>query len=64
VDFDYVWFVPSGAVKEDLRQGTLVSLPVPSTGAGEPIGVLTRVDTPLSPAAQTLLNAIRKSMPV
>jgi DNA-binding transcriptional LysR family regulator len=56
--------VPSGAVKEDLRQGTLVSLPVPSTGAGEPIGVLTRVDTPLSPAAQTLLNAIRKSMPV
>lgn len=64
VDFDYVWFVPSGAVKEDLRQGTLVSLPVPSTGAGEPIGVLTRVDTPLSPAAQTLLSAIRKSMPV
>jgi DNA-binding transcriptional LysR family regulator len=43
VDFDYVWFVPSGAVKEDLRQGTLVSLPVPSTGAGEPIGVLTRL---------------------
>ena len=64
VDFDYVWFVPSGAVKEDLRQGTLVSLPVPSTGAGEPIGVLTRVDSPLSSAAQTLLSSIRKSMPV
>lgn len=28
VDYDYVWFVPSGAVKEDLRQATLVSLPV------------------------------------
>ncbi|EKO0146326.1 LysR family transcriptional regulator, partial [Salmonella enterica subsp. enterica serovar Thompson] len=27
VDYDYVWFVPSGAVKEDLRQATLVSLP-------------------------------------
>lgn len=64
VDFDYVWFVPSGAVKEDLRQGTLVSLPVPSTSAGEPIGVLTRVDNPLSSAAQTLLSSIRKSMPV
>ncbi len=64
VDFDYVWFVPSGAVKEDLRQGTLVSLPVPSTSAGEPIGVLTRVDSPLSSAAQTLLSSIRKSMPV
>ncbi|EHC5125744.1 TPA: LysR family transcriptional regulator, partial [Salmonella enterica subsp. enterica] len=38
VDYDYVWFVPSGAVKEDLRQATLVSLPVPTQSAGEPIG--------------------------
>ncbi|EFY7115979.1 LysR family transcriptional regulator, partial [Salmonella enterica] len=44
VDYDYVWFVPSGAVKEDLRQATLVSLPVPTQSAGEPIGILTRVD--------------------
>ncbi|EOX0409588.1 LysR substrate-binding domain-containing protein, partial [Salmonella enterica] len=43
VDYDYVWFVPSGAVKEDLRQATLVSLPVPPQSAGEPIGILTRV---------------------
>ncbi|EJM4224512.1 LysR family transcriptional regulator, partial [Salmonella enterica] len=43
VDYDYVWFVPSGAVKEDLRQATLVSLPVPTQSAGEPIGILTRV---------------------
>ncbi|EEU8989423.1 LysR family transcriptional regulator, partial [Salmonella enterica subsp. enterica serovar Heidelberg] len=35
VDYDYVWFVPSGAVKEDLRQATLVSLPVPTQSAGE-----------------------------
>ncbi|EIJ8954823.1 LysR family transcriptional regulator, partial [Salmonella enterica] len=34
VDYDYVWFVPSGAVKEDLRQATLVSLPVPTQSAG------------------------------
>lgn len=39
VDYDYVWFVPSGAVKEDLRQATLVSLPVPTQSAGEPIGI-------------------------
>ncbi|MCZ7838659.1 LysR substrate-binding domain-containing protein [Leclercia adecarboxylata] len=64
VDYDYVWFVPSGAVKEDLRQGTLVALPVTTPGPGEPIGVLTRVDAPLSAATQTLLSAIRKSMPV
>ena len=64
VDYDYVWFVPSGAVKEDLRQGCLVARPGTSPGAGEPIGILTRVDTPLSTAAQTLLSAIRKSMPI
>ena len=63
VDFDYVWFVPSGAVKDDLRHGTLTALPVTSPGAGEPIGILTRVDIPLSTGTQTLLSAIRKSMP-
>ncbi|EBM1966886.1 LysR family transcriptional regulator [Salmonella enterica] len=64
VDYDYVWFVPSGAVKEDLRQATLVSLPVPTQSAGEPIGILTRVDIPLSTGAQMLSAAIRKSMPL
>ncbi|MBN6045219.1 LysR family transcriptional regulator [Citrobacter sp. ku-bf4] len=64
VDYNYVWFVPSGAVKEDLRQATLVSLPVPTQGAGEPIGILTRVDSPLSSGAQSLIAAIRKSMPL
>ncbi|EAZ1803382.1 LysR family transcriptional regulator [Salmonella enterica] len=64
VDYDYVWFVPSGAVKEDLRQATLVSLPVPTQSAGEPIGILTRVDIPLSTGAQVLIAAIRKSMPL
>lgn len=63
VDYNYVWFVPSGAVREDLRQGTLTSLPVATQGAGEPIGILTRVDTPLSAAAQILLASIRKSIP-
>ncbi|EBS4312582.1 LysR family transcriptional regulator [Salmonella enterica] len=64
VDYDYVWFVPSGAVKEDLRQATLVSLPVPTQSTGEPIGILTRVDIPLSTGAQMLIAAIRKSMPL
>ncbi|BCI03260.1 TPA: LysR family transcriptional regulator [Salmonella enterica subsp. enterica serovar 4,[5],12:i:-] len=64
VDYDYVWFAPSGAVKEDLRQATLVSLPVPTQSAGEPIGILTRVDIPLSTGAQMLIAAIRKSMPL
>nr|WP_318381636.1 LysR substrate-binding domain-containing protein [uncultured Enterobacter sp.] len=63
LEYDYIWFVPSGAVKNDLRQGTLTALPVPAHGAGEPIGIITRIDAPLSTGAQTLLGAIRKSMP-
>ena len=63
VDYDYIWFVPSGAVKDDRRRGLLTALPVPTQGAGEPIGILTRVDATFSSGAQTLLSAIRKSMP-
>lgn len=63
VDYNYVWFVPSGAVKDDLRVGTLVALPVTTQGTGEPIGILTRIDGNLSPGAQTLLSAIRKTLP-
>ncbi|MGL3132974.1 LysR substrate-binding domain-containing protein [Klebsiella pneumoniae] len=63
VDFDYVWFVPSGAVKDGLRRGVLTALPIATQGAGEPIGILTRVDATLTPGTQTLLSAIRKSMP-
>lgn len=63
VDFDYVWFVPSGAVKDDLRRGVLTALPIATQGAGEPIGILTRVDATLTPGTQRLLSAIRKSMP-
>ncbi|HBS6751708.1 TPA: LysR family transcriptional regulator [Klebsiella pneumoniae] len=63
VDFDYVWFVPSGAVKDDLRRGVLTALPIATQGTGEPIGILTRVDATLTPGTQTLLSAIRKSMP-
>ena len=64
VDYDYVWFVPSGAVKEDLRQNTLTALPIANPGVGEPIGILTRVDKPLTAGAQLLLASIRKSMPL
>ncbi|MEL0553155.1 MULTISPECIES: LysR substrate-binding domain-containing protein [Enterobacteriaceae] len=63
VNYDYIWFVPSGAVKDDLRRGLLATLPIPTEGAGEPIGILTRVDATFSSGAQTLLSAIRKSMP-
>lgn len=63
VEYDYVWFVPSGAVKDDLRLGSLVALPIPPLGIGDPIGIITRVDAPLSPAALTLISYIRKTLP-
>ncbi len=62
-NFDYVWFVPSGAVKNDLRQGSLVALPIVPAGVGDPIGIITRVDAPLSAGVQSLINAIRKTVP-
>ena len=63
VNFDYVWFVPSGAVKNDLREGSLTALPIVPPGMGDPIGILTRVDAPLSIGVQTLIAAIRKTVP-
>jgi DNA-binding transcriptional LysR family regulator len=62
-NFDYVWFVPSGAVKNDLRQGSLVALPMIPMNIGDPIGIITRVDAPLSAGVQSLINAIRKTVP-
>lgn len=62
-NFDYVWFVPSGAVRDDLHRGALSALPVRALNSGDPVGILTRADTPLSGVTQILLSAIRKSMP-
>ena len=63
VEYNYVWFVPFGAVKDDLRQGALTALPITTQALGEPIGILTRVDAPLSPSALALLSIIRKTIP-
>lgn len=61
--YDYVWFVPSGAVKDDVRHGALVCLPVVVPGPEESVGILSRVDTLIGPGAQAVLNTIRKIMP-
>lgn len=62
IEYNYVWFVTSGAVKDDLRQSRLVALPVTPPNIGEPVGILTRVDAPITFGMQALLNAIRKSV--
>jgi len=59
--YDYVWFVPSGAIKEDLLHNSLAALPIASHGPGEPVGILTRSGVPLSLGAEILMATIRKS---
>ncbi|MDU4095590.1 MAG: LysR substrate-binding domain-containing protein, partial [Pantoea sp.] len=58
--YDYVWFVPSGAVKEDLSHSALVALPIASHGPGEPVGIITRTGHSLCLSAEILLATIRK----
>lgn len=62
LNYNYVWFVPSGAVKDDLQQGVLTALPVITPCDAEPIGILTRVDTAPSTGVQILISLIRKSV--
>ncbi|WP_338556036.1 LysR substrate-binding domain-containing protein [Erwinia sp. E_sp_B01_3] len=59
--YNYVWFVPSGAIKEDLLHNSLAALPVASHGPGESVGIITRSGAPLSLSAEVLLATIRKS---
>ncbi|RPD97853.1 LysR family transcriptional regulator [Candidatus Pantoea deserta] len=59
--YDYVWFVPSGAIKEDLAHHALCALPINSTGPGEPVGIITRTASTLSLSAEILMATIRKS---
>ncbi len=58
--YDYVWFVPSGAIKEDLRHNALVALPIASHGPGEPVGIITRSGYPLCLSGEILRATIRK----
>mgnify|MGYP001942014111 CR=1 FL=1 len=58
--YDYVWFVPSGAIKEDLTHHALVALPIASHGPGEPVGIITRTGTQHCLSAEILLATIRK----
>ncbi|MBN3854155.1 pca operon transcription factor PcaQ [Paraburkholderia sp. Ac-20340] len=58
---DAVWFVPSGAVEYDLREGTLVRLPLPSAGGEEPVGLIQRTDTQPSAAGRALMEAVRQA---
>ncbi|WP_075181828.1 LysR substrate-binding domain-containing protein [Pantoea sp. 1.19] len=59
--YDYVWFVPSGAIKEDLLHHALVALPLRASHPGEPVGIMTRSGAPLTMCSEVLLATVRKS---
>jgi len=58
--YDYIWFVPSGAIKEDLSHNAVCALPINSSGPGEPVGIITRHGAELSLSAGVLMSTIRK----
>ncbi|MBE5251673.1 LysR substrate-binding domain-containing protein [Mixta mediterraneensis] len=58
--YDYIWFVPSGAIKEDLTHNAVCALPINSSGPGEPVGIITRTGNTLSLSAEVLMATIRK----
>jgi LysR family pca operon transcriptional activator len=65
---DAVWFVPWSAVKQDLEDGLLVSLPLPTKVTeetagvmGRAIGIMMRANSVPAPATQMLINIIRET---
>lgn len=60
--YDYVWFVTSGAVQEDLTHQALCALPIGASGPGEPIGIITRTGSQLSLSAEILIATLRKAV--
>ena len=58
---DAVWFVPLGAIENDLRQGTLVRLQIDTSATEGPVGLTLRVDPQPSESILRLLDEVRQS---
>ena len=58
---DAIWFSPAGAVRADLADALMVSLPVSTEGSEEPVGLLLRSEGLLSPAAGGFVAIMRAS---
>ena len=60
---DAVWVISEGVVAEDVREGHLALLPVDTAETLGPVGLTTRTDLPLSPAAALFLQSVRAVAP-
>lgn len=56
---DAIWFISEGVVAPDCRDGLLAMLPFAMQETLGPVGLTTRVDVMLNPAAVSILTAIR-----
>lgn len=56
---DAVWFVPPGAIEDELAAGTLARLKLETGGSEESVGLLLRSDAVPGPALSALLAALR-----
>jgi LysR family transcriptional regulator, pca operon transcriptional activator len=58
---DAVWFVPAGAVEQDIGLGLLAALPMPFAGTDEPIGLIRRNDAARTPVEESLVDSLREA---
>lgn len=56
---DSLWFVPYGVVARDLLDKRLIELAIRAESLEGPVGLTTRLDGALSPAASLMLQAVR-----
>lgn len=60
LQYDYLWFVPSGAVQDDLTAGRLLPLPFSGPGTSEPVGIIVRNQEHSGGALQDFIAAVRR----
>jgi DNA-binding transcriptional LysR family regulator len=58
-DSDAVWFTPRGAAADDVAQGVLVQLPLPTPGTEEPVGLLVRSGVALPAHVREFIAGLR-----
>ena len=58
--YNYVWFVPSGAVREDLVHQALSPLPLHFSDLGEAVGIITPTDGQFNTTVERLRTTIRE----
>jgi len=58
---DAIWFAPTGAVRDDLVERTLIQLDVPTEGTEEPVGLLLRSEENLTALAKEFVRLLRET---